>query len=86
MGVTFNDSLMAVTISLNYWSGNIARRNLAKLMPYSHAVEQRKNSFLLRNSKYNENEMRRQGPRLQKTARIDRPTSKAQFEGKEYRI
>jgi hypothetical protein len=75
--MTLNDSSMAVTISLNYWSGNIARRSLAELKPFSHAVEQRKNSFLLRNFKYNENGMRRKSPPLQKTARVGHPTSTA---------
>jgi hypothetical protein len=45
-------------------------------MPFSHAVEQRKNSFLLRNFKYNENGMRRKS-HLAKTARVGHPTSTA---------
>jgi len=75
--MTFNvDSKMAVTISLNYWSGNIVRRSPAELMPFSHAIEQRRNSFLLRNFKYNENGMRKRSPTLAKTARVGHPTSK----------
>jgi hypothetical protein len=71
--MTLNDSSMAVTISLNYWSGNIARRSLAELKPFSHAVEQRKNSFLLRNFKYNENGMRRKKPTLAKNRKSGPP-------------
>jgi hypothetical protein len=68
---------MLGTISLNYWSRNMARLRLAELKPFSHAVMQRKNSFLLSNFKYNEDGMRRKSPTLAKIARVGHPTSTA---------